>query len=94
MIVKPTPIEEYTEALLELENDKKVSHPNIIVEAKAAVCFLTIGVIQKLITQFLILKGNIYRYIDYIVRCNASSYDSHSRKTNEALLPRCQGDET
>jgi hypothetical protein len=93
-VVRPTPIEEYTEALLEHQNNKKVSHPNIIVEAKAAVRFLTIGVIMKLITEFLIMRGNIFKYIKYIVKNNASSYDSHSRKTNEALMLRFQGDET
>jgi hypothetical protein len=93
-VARPTPIEEYTETVLEHQNNKKVSHPNIIVEAKAAARFLTIRATMKLITEFLIMRGNIFRHINYIVQNKASSYDSHSRKTNKALMPRFQGDET
>jgi SRSO17 transposase len=80
-IEQPVALDDYLDACEKLENNALISHPDIKAFPGDPQQIMTIGLILKLISPFLIKFGFVLNEIDYHLRNHASAFASHTRTT-------------
>jgi len=84
-IERPVSLDEYLDAYKKMEMDEAIDHPDIKPFSKDPQQLMTIGLVLKLISPFIIKLGAVLEEIDYNLKNSADAFASHSKSTLEAL---------
>jgi SRSO17 transposase len=83
----PVHFEDYLEAFEQMKNDQPILHPDIMAKPTRPQQFLTIGLIQKLISTAFVKAGAVMCEINHLLYKAMSAFNSHSiAKMNDATL--------
>ena len=77
-VTNPVSLEDYLNAHLQMLADEEIEHPDISAMPIASQQFLTIGLIQKLVSAVFPRVGTVVQEVDYLLSKAASSFASHS----------------
>jgi len=90
-IEQPVPLDDYLDAYEKFENDERIDLPNIKEFPSNPQQILTIGLVLKLISPFIVKLGAILNEIDYQLKNYADSFASHSKSTMAFYrMSRCE----
>jgi SRSO17 transposase len=78
-IERPVPLVDYLEAADKLENNEKIEHADIMPFPESSQQIMTIGLVLKLVSSFLIKTGEVLKDIDYQLQNLADAFASHTK---------------
>ena len=84
-IEQPVTLDDYLDACEKLESSGSIDHPDIKLFPSNPQQIMTIGLVLKLISPFLIKVGATLDEIDYHLRNHAAAFASHTKSTLEAI---------
>lgn len=79
IIEVPVPLEDYRDAIVQVQSNQSISHPNIRAIPKAPQQIMTIGLVRKLIEPFLIKVGEVHDRIEHSLRSSYSAFISYNK---------------
>jgi hypothetical protein len=85
-IETPVEFDDYIDAFSQLTNNLPISHADISAMPTKPQRFLTIGLIQKLVSSAFVKIGVVMEEINYSLYKARSAFDSHSRITMDKAL--------
>jgi SRSO17 transposase len=90
-IEQPVPLDEYLDAFEKLDKKEAIAHQDIKPFSRDPQQIMTIGLVLKLISPFLIKLGAVLEDIDFNLKNFADAFASHSRSALEALCESRRG---
>ena len=84
-IEQPVPLEDYMEAASKLENNETIDHPLIKAFPDRPQQIMTIGLVLKLISPFIMKLGAVLSEIDFHLKNLADAFASHARSTLKSI---------
>ena len=77
-VVKPVSLDDYLEAHMQMLSMQTISHPDIFSMPETSQQFMTIGLIQKLVSSAFPKVGIVVQELNYLLYKAASAFNSHS----------------
>jgi SRSO17 transposase len=84
-IERPVALEDYLDACEKLDANEEIAHADIKPFPGGPQQIMTIGLVLKLISPFLIKLGEVLSEIDYHLRNQANAFASHTKSTLESI---------
>jgi len=84
-VEQPVSIDDYLDAATKLENNENIVHPAIKAFPSNPQQVMTIGLVLKLISPFIVKIGEVLSEIDFQLKNIADAFNSHSKKTMQSL---------
>jgi hypothetical protein len=85
-VAGPVSLEEYLEAHMQMLSNEQISHPDISEMPTISQQFMTVGLIQKLVSGTFPKVGLIVEEVDYLLNKAESAFRSHSLATVNGIL--------
>ena len=86
-IETPVNLDDYLQAFEQMQTHQQISHPDILIMPKGPQQFMTIGLIQKLVSSTFPKVGAVVDEINYLMYKAMSAFESHSLAAiDKALL--------
>jgi SRSO17 transposase len=82
----PVALEEYLEAHLQMASGQRIGHPDISEMPTSPQQFMTIGLVQRLVSATFPKIGLVVEEVDYLLSKAASAFRSHSKAAVERAL--------
>ena len=77
-VTNPVSLDDYLEAHMQMLSKRSISHPDIFDMPETSQQFMTIGLIQKLVSSTFPKVGIVVQELDYLLYKAASAFNSHS----------------
>jgi hypothetical protein len=85
-VAGPVSLEEYLQAYMQMLANEQINHPDISEMPTTLQQFMTIGLIQKLVSATFPKVGLIVEEVNYLLKTAASAFRSHSLATVNGVL--------